>query len=462
MAQVTITPHQREQLARATSGPIGVLGGGPGTGKTFVVKELIKQLQGSIGLSQIAVGCPTGKAAVRVTEVLAKDGVPLVAKTWHSLLKGGVGDGFFFTRGNPLPFRVLIGDESSMVDCSLAAGIMRARAAGALMLWVGDVFQLAPVGHGAPLRDMIAAGLPYGELTEIKRNSGGIVEACAAIRRGERWGAGDNLLIHESRGPHEQIETMLETLEGARAQGRDPIWDCQIVCPVNKRSPLARKALNLILQRELNPAGQVAGTNPFRTDDKIVNTKNTSFTLVSHGDDFDADNPRAGDGDSKEAYVANGELARVLDVDDRWTIAELDNPWRVIRIPRGSGKKKAADDGDDEAEATAGDDNDNENKEIDTGTGCSWDLGYALSVHKAQGSEWPVVLVMLDEYPGAKRVASREWIYTALSRAKEYCHLIGSKATADAICQRPAIWKRKTLLKEQILAETARRNLVYL
>ena len=91
--------------------------------------------------------------------MLAKDGIPLSARTWHSLLQGGGDDGFFFRRGNPLPYRVLIGDKSSMVDCDLASAILRARANGPLMLWVGDVYQLAPVGHGAPLRDMIAAGL---------------------------------------------------------------------------------------------------------------------------------------------------------------------------------------------------------------------------------------------------------------------------------------------------------------
>ena len=437
---MAMSDHQRRELRKALRGTIGILGGGPGCGKTWVIKELVIELIRLFGIHQIAVACPTGKAAVRVSEMLAKAQVQLRAKTWHSLLQGGPSGGFFFKRGNPLPFRVIIGDESSMLSTSLAANIMRARPEGSLMLLVGDVFQLAPVEHGAPLRDMIAAGVPYGELTEIKRNSGGIVEACAAIRKGEPWRPDSNLILHDERTPQGQIDELLRLLLAKPGEGEDPIWDCQVVCGVNDRSPLARKTLNKLLQRELNPNGDKEGSNPFRTGDKIVNTKNGSFGDVRGGDDI---------------WVANGELARVIEVKERLTIAELDNPNRMIRIPRGAVKKEEADD---EAEATTGDDE--ERKEQQTGTGCSWDLGYVLSVHKAQGSEWPHVYVMLDDYSGARRVCSREWLYTAISRAKLFCHLIGTKATADAMCTRQAIWKRKTFLKELILAERARQDML--
>lgn len=440
---MAMTDHQRAELRKALRGTIGILGGGPGTGKTWVIKELVIELIRLYGSNQVAIGCPTGKAAVRVSETLAAAGVQLRARTWHSLLQGGPGSGFFFKRGNPLPYRVLIGDESSMVDTYLAASIMRARAEGTLMLWVGDVYQLAPVGHGAPLRDMIAAGVPYGELREIKRNSGGIVEACAAIRDGKPWRPSTNLILHDEHGPQDQIDCLLQQLNEHRGQGIDPIWDCQTVCGVNLRSPLARRTLNAILQRELNPRGEKAGSNPFKTGDKIVNTKNGSFGDAENG--------------GEDIWVANGELARVLEVKERMTIAELENPHRIIRIPRGVVKKS---DEEEEAEAATGDED--ERQEQVTGTGCSWDLGYVLSVHKAQGSEWPHTFVMLDNYPGAKRVCSREWLYTAISRARLFCHLIGVKSTADAMCQRLAIWRRKTLLKELILEGKARRDMLHL
>jgi exodeoxyribonuclease V alpha subunit len=449
-----VSDHQRAEYWKATQGTIGILGGGPGCGKTFLVGAVIEALAKSTGLNQIAIGAPTGKAAVRVTETLSTHGIPLRARTWHSLLRGGTDGGFLYTTGNPLPYRVLIGDESSMVDLDLMASIFRARAQGTLVLLVGDVNQLPPVGHGAPLRDLIAAGLPCGILEEIKRNSGGIVEACDAIRRGKRWTCGDNLRLVDCSTPDGQIAAMLANIHAARVAGADPIWDCQVVCPVNKKSPLARKTLNGILQRELNPRGETAGGSPFRVGDKLVNSANGRFPVV----DFDSTDPEADVSDRGEAYCANGELARVLHVEDRLTIVQLDNPKRVIKIPRGKTTSPAGSEGESQEQAGAGDD-DQPDK---TGTGCSWDLGYCLSVHKSQGSEWPTVLVMLDEYPGARMVASREWLYTAISRAKSQCVLIGKKATADAMCRRQAIWQRKTLLKERLLVEVAKRELAEL
>ena len=438
-----LTPHQSVQLRKATAGPIGILGGGPGTGKTYTVAQLVRRLESSVGLDQICVGAPTGKAAVRVTETLSKHGIRLRARTWHSILCGGTDSGFVFNREHPLPFSVLISDETSMVDTGLMAGILRARPRGAMTLLVGDVNQLPPVGHGAPLRDLIAAGLPYGELTEIKRNSGGIVEACHAIRLSEPWTCGDNLQLVDAGTPEQQIDWMLRTISGLPS-GVDRIIDCQVLAAVNERSPLARRALNVILQAELNGSGASAGGNPFRVDDKIVNTKNGRFPVV----EFDEHDTDADVNDKGEVYVANGELARVLHVEPTLTIARLENPVRVVKIPRG--------------QPSGADDSEANEIEGATGTGCSWDLGYCLSVHKSQGSEWPVVITMLDDYLGARMVCCREWIYTAISRAKDRQFLIGRKSTADAMCRRPAIWKRKTFLREQILLERAKEELLNL
>jgi exodeoxyribonuclease V alpha subunit len=443
-----LTPHQSTQLHLATSGPIGILGGGPGTGKTFTVASLCQRLSASVGLEQVAVGAPTGKAAVRVTETLASHGVSLRARTWHSLLRGGVESGFEHNESNPLPFRVLIGDESSMVDTDLMAAILRARATGTLVLLVGDVHQLPPVGHGAPLRDLIAAGLPYGELTEIKRNSGGIVEACHAIRQGRRWECGDNLRLAEAGDADSQVQEMLRTVKKQAAAGVDAINDCQVLAAVNAKSPLSRARLNGILQAELNAAGQRAGSNPFRVGDKIVCLKNGRYPVT----EFDDSDPDIDVSDKGEVYVANGELARVLHVEASMTVARLQNPLRVVRIPRGqSGTGSTPNEGEQSNEG-----------ETASGTGCSWDLGYCLSVHKSQGSEWPVVVTMLDSYPGAKMVCSREWLYTAISRAKERGYLVGLKGTADAMCRRQAIWKRKTFLRERICIERAKREIAEL
>lgn len=435
-----ITDGQIAELAKSLASVIGLLGGGPGTGKTWCVAVLVKLIGSLIGLHNIGVGAPTGKAAVRVTEALSAYGLPLRARTWHSLLAL-----IERTGGKHFPYKVLIGDESSMNDTDLAANIFRHRAAGTHVLLVGDVNQLPPVGHGAPLRDLIAAGLPYGELREIMRNSGGIVEACAAIRDGKRWEPGDNLRLVDAGSPDQQITAMLREIKSRAAEGMNAIWDCQVVVPVNKKSPLARRELNKILQAELNPNGGIDGS-PFRLADKICNTKNGYFPSVA----FDEDDPETQTNERGEVYVANGELAEVVRVEPSLTVAKLANPARTIKIPRGKGTEERDLDDDQQPDDNA------------PATGCSWDLGYALSVHKSQGSEWPVVIVMIDEYPGARMICTREFWYTAISRAKQQCVLIGKRSVVDQGCRRSALGNRKTFLRERYLLARASEELANL
>jgi hypothetical protein len=420
-----IDDHQRTKFAESLISRVCILAGSPGTGKTYSVAMLIKALlkSGRVAPEDIAIGAPTGKAAVRLSEALAAAGVPLQARTWHSLL--GVGNdesrggwSFQHNERNPWKYRIIIGDESSMVDASLMRAIFAARPRGAHVLLVGDVNQLPPVGAGAPLRDIIASGVcGYGELTEIKRNSGGIVEACAAIRDGKRWEEGDNLTLIDATSKIATNE-VIELLSQCRAKQLDPVWDCQILVAVNDKSELSRAKLNRILQQELNPNSELKGT-PFRLADKVVCTKNGKYP------------PASKKGDEEDIYVANGELGEVIAIEEKRLIVELSISGEEIVVPRG---KPAKGDGD----------------EDDAATGCNWDLAYALSCHKAQGSEFPVAIVILDEYPGARRVCSREWLYTAISRAKQHCYLIGKRHVADSMCRVQSINKRKTLLRERL------------
>lgn len=430
-----LSDHQRENLAAATTGPLGILGGSPGTGKTFAAAQLIKLLGDLYGFDQIAAAAPTGKAAVRLTEALSAYGIPLAARTIHSLLAVEQADdrggwSFAHNRNNPLPYKVLVIDEASMIDADLACSLFAARARGAMVLIIGDVNQLPPVGHGAPLRDMIAAGVPYGELREIRRNSGAIVEACADIRDGKAFRCGENLQLVDAAGPRQQIDAMVDTVKSAAQQlGVHPVWGVQVLCAVNKKSDLSRRELNRVLQAQLNPAPATPGT-PFRRGDKVVNTKNGHFPLAEIPAKTD-ELQLSSDG---KTYVANGELGEVMLVEPNYMHVRLTAPDRLIVVPRG-----AADVDDDQA-------NDGES----TGTGCNWDLGYALSVHKSQGSEWPAVVVMVDDSGAAKRVCSREWLYTAISRAKQCCYLVGKLGVASGFTRRTAIDKRKTFLAYQI------------
>jgi len=445
-----LSDHQRDRYADAASGCLGLLGGKPGTGKTFTLARILSQ----IPPGRLAVASPTGKAAVRITESLQKAGVSGIrAKTIHSLLGPNRDEdsgqwSFEHDEDNPLPLDWIFVDEASMMDTPLAASLLEARAPGCRVMLIGDVNQLAPVGFGAPLRDLIAAGLPYGELTEIQRNSGRIVRACHAIIDRHRFepsprldlGAEspENLLHIERREPDEQINTLKAGLEkflsGTTIAGRriDPVWDCQVVVPVNEKSPLGRVNLNRILQGFLNPGGETVAGNPFRVADKIVNGKNGWFSIQPHPMRLGLKDGGPWNAEQKDGkvYAANGEQGKVLAVFPAYTIARMWLPDRLIRIPRGNG-------------------NQDENGE-ETGTGCKWDLAYALSVHKSQGSDWPVVITMADGYPGARMLCDRCWLYTALSRAATLAITIGQRDVLDGMCSKSHIWNRKTFLVESI------------
>ena len=463
-----ISDHQREQVSRAMAGRIGILAGRPGTGKTYTVAKIIKAIAANIGLESIAVCAPTGKAAVRASEALANAGVSIKATTIHSLLKVmDAEDGgwkFQHNEHNPLPFSFVFVDESSMIDTGLMSSLLAARGTGTSIMFIGDTAQLAPVGHGAPLRDMIAAGVPCGELTEIRRNSGRIVSACKEMVERRRFTVspalnleiGENLAVVHKETPADQIDVLIRCVERfkqSEEQRIDPVWGVQVVVAVNAKSELSRKTLNRRLQDLLNPATEHNSIDrvPFRVGDKIICTKNSRFPNAmplhlrerSEGD---------GGEDAEKVYVANGEQAEVLEVKPNRITARLTAPDREIIIPRGTGKD-ADDDasGGNGANANTSTADDGAAEEEDAGTGCSWDLAYAISCHRSQGSEWPVVIVMLDKAGGAQRVCTRNWLYTAISRAKSFCLLIGEKSTADAMLTRDGIGKRRTFLKELLV-----------
>ena len=435
-----LSDHQREELGKALAGPLGLLTGSPGTGKTYSLAALVSMLP----IGDVAVACPTGKAADRARQALAGYGCYPRVSTIHGLLgvqKSDIGEGWGFVHGpgKPLPFRYLIIDESSMTDIKLFASLCLAQAHGTHILLVGDPNQLPPVGPGAPLRDLIAAALPCGRLTEIRRNAGSIVEVCAAIRDDKPWQpdskidleSGKNLRLLECGNDDQQVVQMLRAITVARMSGFDPVWDVQVICALNIKGELSRKKLNSLLQAELNKSGEKRPGNPFKPNDKVVNTKNTFFKL------HDPNNPKS----EEEVFCCNGELGEVVEVQDKLTIIKVGGD-KMIRV--GIGKQKQSPE--EEAEEAANEAENENNQRTDTG--CTWDLGYALSCHKSQGSEWPVVIVMVDD--AAKRVCSREWIYTAISRAKKLCILIGKRDTLNRFCRREVLSTRKTFLVEQI------------
>lgn len=399
------TPHQAVELAKATTGRIGALTGGPGTGKTTTAAHYLRQ-HSDYAACAVA---PTGKAAVRLTESLYNSGIKLQARTIHSLLEVDTienGKWYFkYCRESPLPFHYVLVDESSMIDTPLMADLMAAIPDDGNVIFLGDTNQLSPVGHGAPLRDLIHAGVPHGHLTEIIRNDGGIVEACRAMQADEPWEPGGNLTNYPAPTPEHVVE-LFKQVTWSNGLNYD---ECQVLVPTND----CRKEMNELLQRHLNPSADRPGE--LCVDDRCINTKNGWF-----GKAGDCSPDAITKDKGRNVYVANGEMGKVVEANKASLVVELQTPLRTVRVPIG-----------------------------DEGAS-SWQLGYAITVHKSQGSEWPAILVILDGR--ATRMCDRSWIYTAISRAKKECCLVGDVTLAYQMAANNRIDNRKTFLKELILS----------
>ncbi len=462
------TDEQVGQLTLATAGHIGLFIGTPGSGKTFSLSRMAAKIIDHFGADNLALCAPTNMAAIRMRDGLAGHGIEHPASSIHSLLKvaqAGGADGWKFTHGreNPLPHRFIITDEVSMGDIPIMCSLLSAISPASHILLVGDPNQLPPVGHGAPLRDFIRSKLiPCGELRKIHRNSGTIVKACAAIRDGKPFLADKtidlecsppkNLKFIHAMTAEAQIAGVLRVMEAARKEGRNPIWDVQVIVPVNGKSAVSRKEMNKVLQAALNKSGVRVGSNPFAPGDKIVKLVRSVMCPVV-GKEKEKDG-------SEKYFVANGEQAEVVEVKENLTIAKIGNPPVLIKIPRGG--KKAAD-GDEGADGEgggggSGDEGAADDEEEKTNTGCQWDLAYAISFHKSQGGGWPIVVLVADTYPGAMRLYSRELWYTGMSRAKVLCVIAGQETTVRQACRRQALDKRVTFLTEKIGEEVEKRK----
>jgi exodeoxyribonuclease V alpha subunit len=429
-----LTDHHREQLKLAFSGPVAILTGDPGTGKTTASSLVLRHLHKHYDV----VACsPTNLAAMRMRTVLESFGVfDVPVSTFHKILGAmknghdGGGWGFFYNRLNPLPCEVLLIDEDSMRDVDISASLLESLRDGTLVLFLGDPNQLPPVGHGAPLRDGIAANIPHGHFTEILRNSGSITEFCRAARAGQRprppvvidIERGHNWKHFEVSSPANQkaiLSSSLKTLDSFEIDGRkiDPIRDVQIIVGLNEKGDLSRAEINKLAQSILNPFGAAVDGNPFRVGDKVICQDNCKLRRVAQDEEeleSDDDDP-----DSKE-FVSNGEMGFVLSVYKRHSVVKLDEK-RIVRVP-----------------VAKGDEDSNGN----------FDLAYAVTFHKAQGNQWGIVFLLSDR--AANRLGSRELWNTGGSRPQVLLVTIGELATIQRQCQRVALRDRKTFLKELI------------
>ena len=430
-AEKPLSQHQLDGIFAATRKLSGCLQGSPGVGKTFAVACIAKAVIAKYGSGSIAMAAPTGKAAVRMTQSLVANGVPVVATTIHRLLQVSSesrgGWGFIHNSVNPLPFRFLIIDECSMIDTDLLSALINACISTTHILFVGDANQLAPVGHGKPFLDLQMC-IPTGHLTEIRRNSGQIVRSCAEIRdKGTITfstirSPEDNLLMIPCEDMMPAIES---TLNQITAEGDDIVNDVQVMTAKN----VHRRELNGKLQRLLNPVGEQIKGNPFRIADKVVCLTNGRY-------------PSADDHD-EEIFVANGELGYVVDLQPGRMKVELFDPERKIMVFHTAvygGETK-------------------DDSDTDKGAVGDWDLGYCLSVHRSQGSQWKHVIVTIEK--GAEMIHSKNWLFTAISRAEKYTYLIGDRRLIGQMIKKNGLQSRTTRLEERYRMLWMRMNISF-
>lgn len=365
---VPYTELQRQAIAQAMVAPVMVLTGGPGTGKTTVLRGVIEMLE-KRG-DKFAMVAPTGKAAKRMTETTGRD-----ASTIHRLLGWGPKE---HRPRKKLDLDVIIIDEGSMMEQVLFNHLMESLRPDTRILMVGDVDQLPAIGAGDVMRDLIGSRrIPVAELNEnFRQKEGSLIAAGAkAIREGEVPCADetrDFIILNEkgTRRIHDRILSLVcEELPARR--GLSP-WDILVVTP-QQIGPLGARQLNADLQQRLNPDARelVRGQTRFRVGDPVMQTAN-----------------------SPSRRVYNGETGRVKDVD-------LEGQALTVEYP-GLGEVRY------------------ERKELGELT-----LAYATTVHKLQGSE--VRHIVMPVTMAHKPMLYRNLLYTGVSRARELCVLVGEE-----------------------------------
>ncbi len=408
---VFLAPQQRDAVIQALTSGALVITGGPGTGKTTILRFIIRIIE-KMGLS-CELCAPTGRAAKRMAEATG-----VSARTIHRLLEYGYGgEGFLRNGENPVETDLIIVDEMSMVDVPLMHALLSAVGMSTRLLMVGDADQLPPVGAGNVLRDIIESGtVPVVRLTDIFRQAerGMIVANAHRINNGrqpELFSGAEDFRFEEINAAEDVARRVVGLCTGRVKQllTSDPRRDVQVLVPM-KKGPLGVHALNARIQEAVNPPGRQKnerrhGDVTFREGDKVMQVKNNYKTGWQKA---------RRNGMSEEGIgVFNGDLG---------TIMRIDNTEQEITILF-----------DDEREAV-----------YDFSMLEEIALAYAVTVHKSQGSEFPVVVMPLVS--GAPTLMNRNLLYTAVTRAREQVYILGRSRCVYAMAENTQVKTRYSAL----------------
>lgn len=418
---VTLAEEQRLAVLEAMSCGVLVITGGPGTGKTTTINTILRILREED--QEVVLAAPTGRAAKRMTEATGME-----AQTIHRLLgisfvnEDSRRQSFERDEDNPIEADVIIIDETSMVDIGLMQALLRAVERGSRIIFVGDVDQLPSVGPGNVLKDMIRSErLKVVRLRHVFRQA----QESAIIMNAHRINGGQEPVLNEAgtdfffmrRAYAEEAVGTIQELVKTRLPkftGCDGLQEMQVLTPMRK-GILGVQNLNQVLQRTLNPPEKgkrefVFRQTTFREGDKVMQIKNNyNMAWRSH----DKQGKRTDEG----AGVFNGDCGMVLSID---TNAE------TLRVLFDDGKVV----------------------DYDFSQLEELELAYAITIHKSQGSEYPVVI--LPVYSGPPMLMTRNLLYTAITRAKMLVVLVGLRETVSGMIANNREISRYTGLAQRI------------
>ena len=392
---------QADAIRQAAVSKVMILTGGPGTGKTTTTKGIISAYQ-SFGL-KILLAAPTGRAAKRMTETTG-----LEAKTIHRLLECKPPEGYQKNEENPLEGDVLIVDECSMIDLVLMNSLLKAIPASMRLVLVGDIDQLPSVGAGNVLRDLIDSGVvPVIRLTRIFRQAqtSRIIMNAHRINEGQMPdlsnGKETDFFFTTKEDPEEAVREIVSLVQHKLSRYyRTPSSQIQVLTPMQK-GVVGATNLNLALQEALNPQGDGLRRSGFifRRDDKVMQIRN-----------------------NYDKEVFNGDIGIIESVDLQNRTLKVNFDQHVVEY---------------------------ESSELDELV-----HAYATTIHKAQGSEYPIVVmpVLMNHYV----MLQRNLIYTGITRAKKILVIVGTRKALACAVRNVTVTRRNTLLKERLQQSVGR------